>query len=96
METVDTIKEQTSIIQPGLTDSIYQVVTNYLKSAPGSNSSELYDFILEVIEPPLFEAIMQHTMGNQVKAAKILGISRGTLRKKLEKYFGEKYFKNKH
>jgi len=95
METVDIMKEQTSI-QPGLTDSIYQVVTNYLKSSPGANSSELYDFILEVIEPPLFEAIMQHTMGNQVKAAKILGISRGTLRKKLEKYFGEKYFKNKH
>lgn len=95
METVDLIKEQTSV-QPGLTDSIYQVVTNYLKSSPGASSSEMYDFILEVIEPPLFEAIMQHTMGNQVKAAKILGISRGTLRKKLEKYFGEKYFKNKH
>lgn len=94
METVATIKDQST--QQGLTESIYQVVTNYLKSAPGHNSSELYKFILEVIEPPLLEAIMQQTMGNQVKAAKILGISRGTLRKKLEHYFGEKYFKNKH
>jgi Fis family transcriptional regulator len=30
--------------------------------------------------------IMQHTRGNQTKAANMMGINRGTLRKKLKKY----------
>ena len=38
------------------------------------------------VERPLFEAVMQHTRGNQSKAAKLLGINRSTLRKKLEHY----------
>ena len=34
----------------------------------------------------LLEIVMQFTRGNQTKAAAILGLNRGTLRKKLRQY----------
>jgi Fis family transcriptional regulator len=37
-------------------------------------------------EQPLLERVMQHTGGNQTRAAQLLGISRATLRKKLALY----------
>jgi len=38
------------------------------------------------VEKPLFRTIMDYTDGNQSQAAEILGINRGTLRKKLKHY----------
>ena len=38
------------------------------------------------VEEPLFKAVMDYTQGNQSQAAGILGINRGTLRKKLKTY----------
>ena len=38
------------------------------------------------VEAPLFECVMQHTHDNQSKAAAVLGLNRGTLRKKLKQY----------
>lgn len=38
------------------------------------------------VELPLFQAVMDYSDGNQSRAATILGINRGTLRKKLREY----------
>lgn len=46
----------------------------------------LYEMVLCEVERPLLQAVMQHTRGNQCNAAKILGINRSTLRKKLQQY----------
>ena len=46
---------------------------------------------LSEIEPPLLNAVMEKNKYNQVRAAKMLGISRGTLRKKLVDHFDDKY-----
>jgi Fis family transcriptional regulator, factor for inversion stimulation protein len=46
----------------------------------------LYDLVLGEVERPLFKAVMDYTNGNQCQAAGILGINRGTLRKKLKTY----------
>ena len=35
------------------------------------------------VERPLFDLVLAHTGGNQLKAAEILGLNRNTLRKKL-------------
>ena len=48
--------------------------------------TDLYELIVNEVEIPLLKKVMRYTGGNQSKAAKILGISRGTLRKKLEKH----------
>jgi len=45
----------------------------------------LYKSILEVIEKPLLEHILERTEGNQLKAAKILGINRNTMRAKIKR-----------
>jgi len=42
--------------------------------------------VLGEVEKPLLEVVMKHTKGNQSNAAKALGLSRGTLRKKLKIY----------
>jgi len=46
---------------------------------------QLYKFLLEVVEKPLIENVLSRTDGNQIKAAKILGINRNTLHTKIRK-----------
>ncbi len=46
---------------------------------------DLYKFLINIIEKPIIENVLYKTEGNQVKAAKVLGINRNTLHKKLEK-----------
>ncbi len=46
---------------------------------------KLYKFLLNVVEKPLIENVLRKTEGNQLKAAKILGINRNTLHSKIEK-----------
>ena len=50
-----------------------------------SNESQLYKFILAQVEKPLIENVLDKTEGNQLKAAKILGINRNTLHSKIKK-----------
>jgi len=48
--------------------------------------SNLYDILLAEFEKALFGVVLDQTKGNQLKAAKILGINRNTLNKKLKQY----------
>ncbi len=58
----------------------------YFKSLNGDRPGDLYDLVMGEVEEPLFRAVMDYTQGNQSQAAGILGINRGTLRKKLKTY----------
>ena len=58
----------------------------YFKTLNGDRPGELYDLVLGEVEEPLFRVVMDYTQGNQSQAAGILGINRGTLRKKLRTY----------
>ena len=49
----------------------------------GYPAHDLYDKVLARVERPLFDLVLAHTGGNQLKAAEILGLNRNTLRKKL-------------
>ncbi|HOW42093.1 MAG TPA: helix-turn-helix domain-containing protein [Candidatus Omnitrophota bacterium] len=46
---------------------------------------QLYKSILAIIEKPLLEHVLARTEGNQLKAARILGINRNTIRAKIKK-----------
>lgn len=59
---------------------------DYFKSLNGDMPGDLYDLVIGEVERPLFKAVMDFTSGNQSEAAGILGINRGTLRKKLRSY----------
>ena len=69
-----------------LYESIKVTVEKHLANLGSENSNDLYDIVLAEIERPFFEAVLKHTKGNQSKAAIILGLSRGTLRKKLKQH----------
>lgn len=91
---MEVIEQKTSTSQEqGLQDIIYNLVTRFLSENKGNNITELYDMILQEVEPPLLQAVMEKKRGNQLQAAKLLGISRGTIRKKLQRYFGTRYFR---
>jgi Fis family transcriptional regulator len=56
---------------------------DYFASLNGHRPARLYDMVLREVEEPLFRAVLDYAAGNQSRAAVILGINRGTLRKKL-------------
>jgi DNA-binding protein Fis len=64
-----------------LKDKIIELEDSLYKEKQG----ELYKSILEVIEKPLIEHTLERTEGNQLKAARILGLNRNTIRTKIKK-----------
>lgn len=74
-----------------LAESVTQAVQNYFNELKGNDPVDLYELVLEEVETPLFKAVMEHCKYNQSRAAIMLGVSRGTLRTKLRKYFDDKY-----
>ena len=56
----------------------------YFQALNGHRPARLYDLVMREVEEPLFKVVMGHVEGNQSRAADILGINRGTLRKKLK------------
>jgi Fis family transcriptional regulator, factor for inversion stimulation protein len=62
----------------------------YFANLNGHKPANLYDLVINEVEAPLFKSVIDYVDGNQVKAAEVLGINRGTLRKKLKMYGLEK------
>jgi len=58
----------------------------YFESLNGESPGDLYELVIGEVERPLFKAVLDYTQGNQSQAAGILGLNRGTLRKKLRYY----------
>lgn len=72
---------------PGsLRQSVEKSLTQYFDELDGQTTTALYELFMHQVEAPLFECVMQHTQDNQSKAAALLGLNRGTLRKKLKQY----------
>lgn len=69
-----------------LRDCVREALDAYLAELDGVEPNELYRLVMEQVEPPMIEAVLARTRGNQSRAAQMLGINRGTLRKKLKHY----------
>ena len=80
------VPEQINQAIPPLRECARICVEKYLSQLDGQKISNLYGLVLSEIEQPLFKAVLDFTSGNQSVASELLGISRGTLRKKLELY----------
>lgn len=61
-------------------------VEQYFSELNGHPACGLYAMVLAEVEKPLIEAALEHTGHNQSRAAQVLGISRSTLRKKMEQH----------
>ncbi len=69
-----------------LRSQVQSALEDYFRHLEGDTPSNLYKFVIQEVEPPLLEIVLEYTRGNQTKAAEILGINRTTLRKKLKQY----------
>lgn len=69
-----------------LRDCVERSMDNYFKHLDGQPVTDVYDMVLAEVEAPMLEVVMKHTRHNQTKAAQVLGLNRGTLRKKLKQY----------
>ena len=69
-----------------LRDSVEVALKNYFAQLDGAPVTEVYQLVLSEVEAPLLEQVMKYTRNNQTKASTMLGLNRGTLRKKLKQY----------
>ena len=61
-------------------------LTGFLTEMKKLDKSNLYETVISEVEKALFSIVLNETEGNQVGAAKILGINRNTLSKKMKEY----------
>lgn len=86
---LDIAQDLTSAPEPRFADeslqmAIEQYLARYFEGfAPGLPPDGLHHRLSETVERPLLRATMLAVRGNQIKAAKLLGINRNTLRKRL-------------
>lgn len=75
-----------------LSQHVIGAVKGYLNAVNSKDANlNLYQLIVEEVEAPLFRTVMEMTRYNQSKAARVLGVSRGTLRTKLKRYFDDEF-----
>ena len=72
--------------QRPLREAVDTAMRRYFTHLDGSTTTDLYAMVMAEVEAPLLAAVMEHTQGNQTRAAEMLGLNRGTLRKKLKYY----------
>ncbi len=71
--------------EEGYSGSLKDNIIELEKALYNEKKGVLYKTILEMIEKPLIEHVLERTDGNQLKAAKILGINRNTMHAKIKK-----------
>ena len=63
---------------------VRQSIEQYFNALNGEQPVAVYEMVIKEVERPLLEVVMREVNGNQSQAARILGINRNTLRKKLK------------
>ncbi|CAH1044452.1 DNA-binding transcriptional regulator Fis [Halomonas sp. TD01] len=76
----------TSVPPQPLREAVETAIRRYFEHLDGSQATDLYAMVMAEVEAPLLNCVMEHTEGNQTRAADVLGLNRGTLRKKLKLY----------
>jgi Fis family transcriptional regulator len=69
-----------------LRDHVKVTVHRYLEDMGNTEPEHVYRKLLSEIEPPLIEEVLRYASGNQSRTARILGMTRNTLRSKLRRY----------
>jgi Fis family transcriptional regulator len=82
--------EGVTVVEPNrgerLGECVRTAMRHYLKGLDGHEVNDIYGLVIGEVERPLLETVLEHTRGNQTLAARLLGISRSTLRKRLAAY----------
>lgn len=67
-----------------LEDIVYQKLDHFFERLGKVEACDVHKAVLKQVERPLIGACLRWAGGNQVKAARVLGMSRGTLRAKIK------------
>ena len=67
-----------------LADCVKRSLERYFKDMDGEKPTSIHDMVLRNVEKPMIEIVLQHATGNLTHAAQMLGITRNTLRKKMQ------------
>lgn len=62
---------------------VRRVLSQYFKDLDGEHAANIYDMVMNCVEKPVLELVLNHAGSNQSRAAEMLGINRNTLRKKM-------------
>ena len=81
----DTVRPASRDDRP-LREAVEASLARYFDHLDGSSVTDLYAMVMAEVEAPLLASVLEHTQGNQTRAAEMLGLNRGTLRKKLKQY----------
>jgi Fis family transcriptional regulator, factor for inversion stimulation protein len=65
---------------------VEQVLRDYFTVLAGEHPCDFYEVVMGEVERPLLTCVMHYVDHNQSRAAQVLGLSRGTLRKKLKQH----------
>ena len=71
-------------MEEGLSTVVRRKVTQFLKNAEDYELRDLCGVVIREVEKPLIELVLKKNQGNQLRAARMLGINRNTLRKKIQ------------
>ena len=73
---------------PGLTleDYVELKFGEFVHTMKVSSAKGLHETLIQAVERPLIQHALHETNGNQIQAAKLLGMNRNTLRKKITEY----------
>ena len=69
-----------------LNEFVRQSMKDYFEKIDGYSINNIYSLVVGEVEKPLIEETIKYCKGNQSKASEMLGLSRGTLRKKMKQY----------
>ena len=69
-----------------LRDHVQETIRRYLEDMGNTEPEHVHRKLLSEIEPPLIEEVLRYAGGNQSRTARILGMTRNTLRSKLRRY----------
>lgn len=69
-----------------LSEQVTFTLEHYFETLENESACDLYEMVIQQVERPLIEFVLEQTEQNQSKSAQILGINRNTLRKKMQKY----------
>lgn len=83
---VDTAANDAESAQQPLSSCVARSLDNYFEQLDGQQPTNIYDMVMNEVEGPLLKAVMAYTGDNQTKASEVLGLNRGTLRKKLKQF----------
>ncbi len=70
--------------QQSLEEIVRSKLSHFLEQAEDCEIEDLYPVVLAQVEKPLIELTLKRSAGNQLQAARMLGINRNTLRKKIQ------------